>query len=169
MPAEPVARGRPAMTNDTITRDFTATTFIVRDGRTLLLWHKKMQAWLPPGGHLHPNELPELAAVREVAEETGLEVEILGRRQKWGQVQVLRRPTCILLEDISEGHQHIDLIYFAGVIGGAKETVNALEAAGSRWCDWDDLGSVEIPEDIRRLGRQAIRQVMEDQQARRRP
>ena len=147
-----------------ITRDFTATTFIVRDGRTLLLWHKKIQAWFPPGGHINPDELPEVAAVREVVEETGLEVEILGGRQKLGSVQVLRRPVCILLEDISEGHQHIDLIYFARVIGRAEEKIDDREATGSRWCDWDGLASAEIHEDIRRLGRQAIREVMADQQ-----
>ena len=52
-----------------ITRDFTATTFVVHEGATLLLWHKKMQAWLPPGGHIDPGELPEEAALREVREE----------------------------------------------------------------------------------------------------
>ena len=130
----------------------------------MLLWHRKLQAWFPPGGHIDADELPEDAAVREVVEETGLEVEILGKRQKWGSVQVLQSPVCILLEDISAGHQHIDLIYFARVIGGADEKIADLAATGSRWCDWDELGSTDIQEDIRRLGRQAIRQVMADRQ-----
>ena len=60
-----------------LTRDFTATTFIVRDGATLLLWHRKLQMWLPPGGHIDPHELPHDAAVREVREETGYEVTLL--------------------------------------------------------------------------------------------
>ena len=63
---------------DPITRDFTATTFVVEGDSTLLLWHNKVEAWLPPGGHIDPGELPEEAAVREVAEETGLRVELLG-------------------------------------------------------------------------------------------
>jgi ADP-ribose pyrophosphatase YjhB (NUDIX family) len=137
------------------TRDFAATTFVVVDGRTLLLWHRKTQAWLPPGGHLEPDELPDEAAVREVREETGLIVELLGERQRWGTVEVLRRPVCILLEQIDPGHQHVDLIYFGRVVGGAL-SVNPEEAAGSRWCTAEELGGPEIAEDIRVLGRQAL-------------
>ena len=137
------------------TRDFTATTFVVRNKQTLLLWHNKIQAWLPPGGHINPNELPEAAAVREVREETGLEVELLGAQQTWGKVRVLHNPICILLEDISPGHQHIDLIYFARNTGGQPQ-INPREAAAFRWFDYQDLEGSEIAEDIRRLGNQAI-------------
>ena len=140
------------------TRDFTATTFVVRDGRTLLLWHSDIQAWLPPGGHIEPDELPETAALREVREETGLEVELLGAQELWGTVRVLRSPVCILLEDISPGHQHIDLIYFARVSGG-QLAVQESEATAHRWCGPADLGAEDIPEDIRVLGKRAIQAV----------
>ena len=95
-----------------MTRDFTATTFVVQDDRTLLLFHRKIGAWFPPGGHIDPDELPDDAARREVREETGLEVELLSSRRPLGEVEVLGRPECILLEDISDDHQHIDLIYY---------------------------------------------------------
>ena len=138
-----------------ITRDFTATTFVVTGGATLLLWHKKVGTWLPPGGHIDPNELPEEAAVREVEEETGLKVELLGARQEWARVAVLVRPVCILLEDIEPGHQHIDLIYFARVVGG-KVRINPRESTQMRWCDHAELADPVIAEDIRILGRRAI-------------
>jgi ADP-ribose pyrophosphatase YjhB (NUDIX family) len=144
---------------DPTTRDFTATTFVVHQNQTLLLWHNKVQAWLPPGGHLNPNELPEEAAVREVLEETGLEVELLGEHHVWGEVRVLRTPVCILLEDISPGHQHIDMIYFARPIGG-KLQINTRESAGFRWYGARELETPEIGEDIRLLGRQAIEQAV---------
>jgi len=38
----------------------------------LMLFHKKLQVWLPPGGHTD-DDLPQHAAIREVAEETGIE------------------------------------------------------------------------------------------------
>ncbi|HVC32460.1 MAG TPA: NUDIX domain-containing protein [Chloroflexota bacterium] len=96
------------------TRDFTVATFVVSQERVLLLWHRKLQKWLPPGGHVEANELPDNAAIREVREETGLAVELLGERGVPIAVpRQLIRPAGIQLEDIAPGHQHIDLIYFA--------------------------------------------------------
>lgn len=138
-----------------VTRDFTATTFVVHEGRTLLLLHRKLGAWFPPGGHIDANELPHDAAVREVLEESGLEVELLGEERTLGDVRVLPQPHCILLEDISPGHQHIDLIYFARLRGGML-TPASREAHAARWLTWDDLADPEIHEDIRVLGRRAI-------------
>lgn len=138
-----------------ITRDFTATTFVVHEQRTLLLHHRKLNMWLPPGGHIDPHELPDHAALREVREESGLEVELLGHGYCIGRVQVLPQPYCILLEDISPNHQHIDLIYFARVCGGQLLHAER-EHHAARWLTWDELGSDEIAEDIRVLGRRAI-------------
>jgi ADP-ribose pyrophosphatase YjhB (NUDIX family) len=137
------------------TRDFTATTFVVHEDRTLLLHHRKLAMWLPPGGHIDPHELPEQAALREVREESGLEVELLPKGYLLGHVRVLPQPYCILLENISPGHQHIDLIYFARVSGGALAPAER-EARAARWYSWEDLADPEIAEDIRELGRRAI-------------
>ncbi len=139
----------------TITRDFTATTFVVAGGRTLLIRHKKIGMWLPPGGHIDPHELPCDAAVREVREETGLEVALLAPPSEMGSVRVLSQPVCILLERIAEGHEHIDLIYFGRVTGGTL-AASVEETDGHRWCAASDLDSPDIAEDIRVLGKRAI-------------
>jgi ADP-ribose pyrophosphatase YjhB (NUDIX family) len=138
-----------------ITRDFAATTFVVHEQRTLLLHHRKLGMWLPPGGHIDPHELPDQAAIREVREESGLEVELLAPGGMLGRVRVLPQPYCILLENIGPGHQHIDLIYFARVCGGSLAHAER-EAHAARWFTWDQLDSPEIAEDIRELGRRAI-------------
>jgi 8-oxo-dGTP pyrophosphatase MutT (NUDIX family) len=139
----------------TVTRDFTATTFVVDQGRTLLLLHRKLHKWFPPGGHIDPHELPHTAAIREVQEETGLHVALLGETIAMGEVLVLPQPHCILLEDITPDHQHIDLIYFARVIGGALQVAER-EAQSVRWLSWEELAAPEIPVDICVLGRRAI-------------
>ena len=38
----------------------------------LLIHHKGLGKWLPPGGHIEENEVPHEAAIREVYEETGI-------------------------------------------------------------------------------------------------
>lgn len=95
-------------------RHFTVAVFVVWDGRVLLHRHRKLAMWLPPGGHIEKNELPDDAAVREVLEETGLKVDLVGEKREDVEDPVqLRRPAGVQLENIGPGHQHIDLIYFA--------------------------------------------------------
>jgi 8-oxo-dGTP pyrophosphatase MutT (NUDIX family) len=102
-------------------RHFTVAVFVVRDGKVLLHWHRKLGMWLPPGGHIERDELPDEAAVREVLEETGVEVELLGERREDVEDPVqLHRPAGVQLEYIGPGHQHIDLIYFARPKGPAE-------------------------------------------------
>ena len=87
----------------------------------LLHLHRKLGMWLPPGGHIEPDELPDEAAVREVLEETGIEVELVGERR--GDIEdpvQLHRPAGVQLEHIGPGHEHIDLIYFAHPTGSTS-------------------------------------------------
>ena len=102
---------------------FTSTSFVVHEGRTLLHWHAKIQQWMPPGGHLLPNEDPVAGAVREVLEETGLRVELLPQTQRYdfAHPPQLPPPVTILVEtsaEAGEPHQHIDLIYFSRPLEG---------------------------------------------------
>jgi 8-oxo-dGTP pyrophosphatase MutT (NUDIX family) len=95
-------------------RHFTVAVFVVWDGKVLLHWHRKLGMWLPPGGHIERDELPDEAAAREVLEETGVAVELLGERRDDVEDPIqLHRPAGVQLENIGPGHQHIDLIYFA--------------------------------------------------------
>lgn len=52
---------------------FTASCYIVDDeGRLLLHHHRRLDRWLQMGGHVEADELPQLAALREGREESGL-------------------------------------------------------------------------------------------------
>jgi 8-oxo-dGTP pyrophosphatase MutT (NUDIX family) len=53
----------------------TSSAIVVGPRGTLLHRHKRLGLWLQPGGHIDPGEAPEDAALREVAEETGLGAE----------------------------------------------------------------------------------------------
>jgi ADP-ribose pyrophosphatase YjhB (NUDIX family) len=137
------------MTNTT--RDFTVAVFVIHSDHVLLHKHLKLGLWLPPGGHIEPNELPDEAALREVEEESGLVVELAGPRS----VDVtdpdaplqLARPEGIQLENISPGHQHIDLIYFARPVNVAdSEMPEVLE--GMRWLRAEEFSTIELTDEV---------------------
>lgn len=143
------------------TRDFTVATFVVRDGRVLLLWHRKLQKWLPPGGHIEADELPDDAAVREVREETGVEIELVGERGlPIAKPRQLVRPAGIQLEDIQPGHQHVDLIYFARPVDPANAcAVGNHESETIRWLTIDEMPSAGVIEDVRLWAQRAVHAV----------
>jgi len=53
-------------------RAFSVAVYPRHQGRTLIIFHKRLGKWLPPGGELHDGETPLEAARRELFEETGL-------------------------------------------------------------------------------------------------
>ena len=59
-----------------VTRDFTTEVFIVFNKKLLLFKHKKIGLWFPPGWHIEKNELIDESALKEIKEETGLDVEL---------------------------------------------------------------------------------------------
>lgn len=97
-----------------VTRDFTVAVFVVWRAQVLLHKHRKLNMWLPPGGHIEPNELPDEAALREVLEEAGVQAELVGDLAVHvDEPRQLVRPRGVQLESISPGHEHIDLVYLA--------------------------------------------------------
>lgn len=152
-------------------RHFTATGFVVDGGRTILHWHRRLQQWMPPGGHIDPNEDPIHAVLREVHEETGVVAEIIptSARLAFDYPEQLPPPYTILLEDIpgpGEPHKHIDLIYFCRPIPGATHEMR--DDPTLRWIDEAELRaneplevadygvSARIPEDVRTLALIAV-------------
>jgi len=159
-----------------MTRDFTATTFVVHEGCVLLHEHAKLRKILPPGGHIETNELPEEAALREVYEETGLEITLAGGADAdsrdggsagagsnagTADARHLITPITLLLEDISEGHQHIDFIYFGepSDSSAARRLPRWNEeepAGGFYWMHGEELDRAVMPPSVRELARRAL-------------
>lgn len=149
-------RSDPTMTD----RHFTVAVFVVDAGRVLLLHHRALRRWLPPGGHIEAGELPDDAARREVREETGLIIDLPPARQSIvpGGPRSLPQPAGLQLERIGPGHEHIDLVYFAVPAPGSPKLPRANEESTRvGWyapTDWDDLG---VDAEIRAWANEALR------------
>ena len=161
-------------------RHFTATGFVVDGSRTLLHWHRRLQQWMPPGGHIEEDEDPVQAVLREIEEETGLTAEVIQPRAHEGfdYPEQLPAPYTILVEDIpgpDEPHKHIDMIYFCRVLHGSERRL--VDDPTLRWVDVEELRgqgvldvggcgvSAAVPEDVRQLALRAIEAAAEGPRA----
>lgn len=107
-----------------------AAALVVRDGR-LLLVKRAIQPfqgyWDIPGGFLEEDEHPEAGAIREVREETGLEVRLTGLlgfyvdRYGYGD----------------EGDYCLNIYFLAEVVGGRERAAD--DAADLAWFAPDEL------------------------------
>ena len=126
--------------------DFTVAIFVVHDGKILLVHHRKLDKWLPLGGHIELDEEPEQAALREAKEESGLDVELLGERPPTTEpgTRALIAPRFLDIHRINATHEHIGLIYFARVTGGDL-ALAAAEHHDIRWVSADELDALRPP------------------------
>lgn len=140
------------------TRDWAVAVFVVWRDRVLLHRHPKLGLWLPCGGHVEDGELPDEAAVRELLEEAGVRVRLVGPHPVDAPgPQPLTRPRGVQLEAIGPGHQHVDLVYWAvpeepydGALRGDPTLV---------WCDRDALARLPLTAEIAAWARLALVEV----------
>ena len=136
-----------------IVSHYTATGFVLNKecSKILFIFHKKLQVWLPPGGHVDEGELPHEAVVREVFEETGVRAHIidpvgfLGLMDHGQEIQI-PTPYAIFHEKIPahgdvEAHMHYDFLYHMQAL---EETVvhAEREVTGAQWFDRQQIQKV---------------------------
>ena len=93
----------------------TSSVYVVYENKVLLHRHKKYNTLFPLGGKMNEEEVPHETAIREVYEESGLEIELYNRDSKLalGRVVQLHSPMHTLLENVGHEVENIDFIYFA--------------------------------------------------------
>src|SRR4051812_14987255 len=126
--------------------DFTVAIFVVQQEQVLLVHHRKMNRWLPLGGHIELDEDPEAAALREAQEESGLDVELVGERPPTSGegTRALIAPRFLDIHRITNTHEHIGLIYWARPKNGSL-TLAMEEHHDIRWCGEEELQSLQPP------------------------
>jgi len=148
--------------------DFTVAIFVVHDKKNLLIHHRKLDKWLPLGGHIELDEDPEQAALREAREESGLDVELLGERPPTTGpgTRALIAPRFLDIHRISDTHEHIGLIYWARPKGGrgapaAEPKLAVGEHHDIRWCSDAELDKLQPPmsDAVKWYCRAAIREI----------
>lgn len=146
--------------------DFAVAVFVVHNRKVLLVHHRQLGKWLPLGGHIELDEDPETAALREVKEESGLDVELLGERPPVTSpgTRALVTPRFLDIHRISSTHEHVGVIYWArpklrlshphnAITGPAlalehcKPRLATAEHQDIRWCTAEELETLQPPLD----------------------
>jgi 8-oxo-dGTP pyrophosphatase MutT (NUDIX family) len=128
----------------TLEKHFTATGYVFNTEMTkvLLVHHKKLEKWMPAGGHVDPEEMPHDAVVREIFEETGIRASFvktqkispaLAENSEWE----MPNPYFTMLQLIPANtkqseHFHYDFIY---ILVALEKDLVAMESevAGLGW------------------------------------
>jgi ADP-ribose pyrophosphatase YjhB (NUDIX family) len=121
-----------------------SVTAAVRDdeGRLLMIHKIDNNYWALPGGGMDLGESIADAAIREVAEETGLRVEITGL------VGIYTNPAHVMAYDDGEVRQEFSVCFHARPQGGDLRE-DGTETKAAKWLDVSELDALDIHPSMR--------------------
>ncbi|MDP3962929.1 MAG: NUDIX domain-containing protein [bacterium] len=144
--------------------DFVVGYYLVFNDRVLLVYHRRLDSWACPGGHIEPNEDIEDALFREIYEEMGInrgDLEMIGSHEESALnrdgFKSLPTPAYVNIHRVSATHRHIALQYF---LRSRTDVIVADtdEHALSMWFSEGDLDdpSYALPLEIKFYALQAL-------------
>lgn len=115
-----------------------AVSALVRDdrGRILMIHRTDNDKYSIPGGGLEAGETVAAAVIREVQEETGIDVQVTGL------IGVFSNPEHVIAYDDGEIRQEFSICFRAVPIGGELRTSN--ESKAVKWVAPADLSTLDI-------------------------
>lgn len=141
--------------------DFTVEVFIVYKDKVLLRMHDKYHVWLSVGGHIELDEDPEQAALREVKEETGLDIDLYGEKPDYHDKEYLavKAPQYVGRHYVDNIHQHVVFVYFAksktDVV--VESILDHEKGVDVKWFTKDELSEIELKPNVRFYALEALR------------
>lgn len=130
------------MADEKPTLDLVVAGYIMRNNQLLLIHHKKLDKWLPVGGHIEENETPDDALRREIREEVGMEVEFLQYPMpRRGNKRELAMPFYVNKHHMNETHLHYCLYYVLKHVSG-EINIQKTELKAGQWLREHELMSL---------------------------
>ena len=148
-------------------RHFAASGFVMnRDATKLLMvFHKKLNIWTIPGGHLEPNEYPHEGVLREIKEETAVEAEVINSSEfkflESKKESSIPAPYAMLSEYIpakgdKPAHVHMDFL-FVCVADEVAPVKREVEVSDAKWMTWEEVLDTDTFESVKEFARNALK------------
>ncbi len=138
--------------------DLVIGAFLIHNNKVLLIHHKKLNSWLPPGGHIEKNETPDEAVGREFKEELGLEVEILNRNDILHGGKIVKQlavPFYVNVHNVGD-HDHCCFFYLCVPKSQKRIMINKSELKDFNWFSPEELNQKHIPVDVKNIAMKAF-------------
>jgi len=138
--------------------DLVVSGYLIHNNKVLLIHHKKLDLWLPPGGHIDKDETPDDALRREFKEELNLDIEILNRNDvsDIGNIKKqLAVPFYANVHNVGD-HDHSCLFYLCKPKNPEAIAINKNELNDFKWLSVEELNQEHIPVDVRNIAKKAF-------------
>ncbi len=144
--------------------DFTVEVFIVHKNKVLLRMHDKYNIWCSVGGHIELDEDPIEAAYREVKEEVGLDVKLVGKEiPNFGEkdFQILMPPQYLGRHRTGPTHEHVVFVYFATCDTDevSDSVLDHEKGVELKWCTKEDLETMDLVPNIKFYAEEALKEL----------
>lgn len=151
-----------ALTRDNIFGHLTASAFVVNEDfdQALMVHHNIFGGFIYPGGHADGEADFLAVAIREVSEETGLDVEV-GNDGKILAIQALPIKGHVKRGSYVSAHIHYDVIYLLVAKNVDMHKIRILESENSqvKWCCLEDTYNEEAVDWIRPINEKIVKRV----------
>ncbi len=142
--------------------DFTVEVFVVYNNKVLLRKHDKYGIWLSVGGHIELDEDSNEAAIREVKEEVGLDIQLY-REDSYKSIEhknyrELIPPPFMNRHRINDTHEHVTFVYFARSDTDQLVLSEREKSDGCRWFTKEMLDDqqYQLNDDIKIYAKSAL-------------
>ena len=133
--------------------DLVVAGYIFHKDKFLLIHHRKLDLWLPVGGHINENETPDEALLREIKEEVGIDAEIINNNDlavEGNAKKNLAIPFNVNVHSAGD-HEHCCFFYVCRANNINNLKIND-EIKNFGWFSKSDLSKEFIPADVRSMG-----------------
>ncbi len=144
------------LTRDNIFCHFSASAFVVNNERTkmVVVYHIINDGWMYPGGHADGEDDLLSVAVREVKEETGLDVKVLD--QNIFSIQSTPVKGHIKHGKYVSAHLHLDVVYLLEADDNVPLVYKEDESKGVKWISFDETTDETMCDFIRPIHKKLI-------------